>query len=138
MDSITFTIPGEPKAKGRPRFNTMTGRAYTPKNTRQYENMVRIAYSNAVGTKKIDGQIEAEIICFFSIPKSENKRRREDMLNGKILHTKKIDCDNIAKIVLDSLNGIAYDDDKQVCKLFVLKRYGSIPCVKVNLKEAKI
>ena len=36
---------------------------------------------------------------------------------------KKPDSDNVAKIVLDSLNKIAYDDDKQVVELTVLKRW---------------
>ena len=51
------------------------------------------------------------------------------------MHTKKIDCDNLCKTILDALNGIAYDDDKQVCMLYVEKRYGGFPKVKVRLKE---
>ena len=31
--------------------------------------------------------------------------------------------DNIAKIILDSLNGIAYKDDSQIIELTVLKMY---------------
>ena len=77
----------------------------------------------------------AEIIGIFPIPKSESKKRKADMLAGKILHTKKIDCDNLCKTVLDALNGIAYDDDKQVCRLYAEKRYGAFPKVKVKLKE---
>ena len=56
------------------------------------------------------------------------------MLAGKVLHTKKIDCDNLCKTILDALNGIAYDDDKQVCRLYVEKPYGAFPIVKVKLK----
>ena len=36
---------------------------------------------------------------------------------------KKPDADNVAKIVLDSLNKIAYEDDKQVVELTVIKRW---------------
>ena len=50
-------------------------------------------------------------------------------------HTKKIDCDNLAKIILDSLNGIAYKDDAQVCELLVSKYYGDEPRVEVKLYE---
>lgn len=46
------------------------------------------------------------------------------MLDIKTLCQKKPDVDNLAKIVLDSLNKIAYDDDAQVCRLLVEKRYG--------------
>ena len=59
------------------------------------------------------------------------------MINKEILHTKKIDCDNLAKIILDSLNGIAYEDDKQVVRLYVEKIYGEHPRVEVELKEVQ-
>lgn len=43
--------------------------------------------------------------------------------------------DNIAKIILDSLNGLAYLDDKQVTKLVIWKKYGDIPKVEVNINK---
>ena len=48
---------------------------------------------------------------------------------------KKPDMDNIAKIILDSLNGLAYLDDKQVTKLVIWKKYGDIPKVEVNINK---
>ena len=36
---------------------------------------------------------------------------------------KKPDSDNIAKIVLDSVNKIAFDDDAQVVELTVVKKW---------------
>ena len=39
-----FTVLGEPKGKGRPRFIPKTGRAITPKDTVQYENLVKLEY----------------------------------------------------------------------------------------------
>ena len=57
------------------------------------------------------------------------------MRYGKITHTNKLDCDNLAKIILDSLNGIAYKDDAQVCELLVCKYYGDEPKVEVMLYE---
>ena len=137
MNEIEFEIIGEPKGKGRPRFARIGNcvRSYTPKETHNYESFVKVSYINSVGQRKLEGQIQAEIIGVFPIPKSESKKRKADMLAGKILHTKKIDCDNLCKTVLDALNGIAYDDDKQVCRLYVEKRYGDFPKVKVKLKE---
>lgn len=48
---------------------------------------------------------------------------------------KKPDSDNIAKVVADALNGIAYDDDAQIADLTVIKRYTEDPCVKVTIEE---
>ena len=38
---VRFTIRGEPKGKGRPRFCRNTGHAITPKDTVNYETLVR-------------------------------------------------------------------------------------------------
>ena len=48
---------------------------------------------------------------------------------------KKPDVDNILKIVMDGLNGIAYPDDKQITDAHVKKRYSSEPRVEVVLME---
>ena len=56
------------------------------------------------------------------------------MLDGKTHFTKKPDCDNIAKCVLDALNGVAYDDDAQVNILITAKLYGDTDKVEVRLK----
>ena len=110
---VNFTVPGEPKAKARPRMTT-TGIAYTPKKTVEYENWVKQCYLIEQKGKKLEGQIKAEIAAYFTIPKSTSKKKRKKMTNYLIRPTKKPDTDNVAKIILDSLNSIAYDDDKQV------------------------
>ena len=38
-------------------------------------------------------------------------------------HTKKPDIDNVAKSVLDALNGLAFDDDSLIHDLQIIKRY---------------
>ena len=142
---VKFTVYGEPKAKGRPRVSVRKSadgektfaRAYTPKQTVIYENLVKTTYQQIVGEVKLEGEISAEIVGVFPIPKSVSKKKRQMMINGEILHTKKIDCDNLAKIILDSLNGVAYDDDKQVVRLYVEKIYGEQPRVEVTLQEVR-
>lgn len=57
------------------------------------------------------------------------------MRENIIRPAKKPDCDNIAKIILDSLNGIAYEDDKQITSLTVEKYYGDMPKVCLILQE---
>jgi Holliday junction resolvase RusA-like endonuclease len=56
-------------------------------------------------------------------------------MEGDVMHTKKPDCDNLAKSILDALNGIAYDDDSQICSLTVHKFYGDTPRVEVHMGE---
>ena len=51
--------------------------------------------------------------------------------------TLKPDYDNIAKIIADSLNGIAYRDDAQIVDGYVRKFYSDKPRVVVTIQEAK-
>ncbi|WP_438588955.1 RusA family crossover junction endodeoxyribonuclease [Dubosiella newyorkensis] len=135
---IRFDVPGEPGAKGRPRFSTRGGfvKTYTDKKTELYESLVRNAYLiKYASNEPLEGEIKVEIQAHFSIPKSTSKKSREEMVAGRIRPTKKPDTDNIAKIVLDSLNGIAFEDDKQVVHLIVTKQYAEKPHVEVSIWE---
>jgi len=135
---VHFTIPGEPKSKERHRDYTLpNGQTihYTPAQTRYYENFIKTIYALECRNRKLRGALEANILGVFPVPSSESKKRRGLMLTNAIHYTKKIDCDNLAKVVLDSLNKIAFDDDKQVCRLTVEKVYGEQPRVEVTIKE---
>lgn len=130
---IIITVPGNPVGKQRPRM-TKKGIAYTPKETVSYENWVKTCFLNQEG-KMLEGELKAEIICYYSISKSTSKKKAAEMREGIIKPTKKPDLDNIAKIILDSLNGMAYKDDSQVVELSIKKLYGEQPLVKLFLEE---
>ena len=136
---ITFTVPGEPMGKERPRFGK--GHTYTPEKTKTYEDAVRTAYKLSVVRNKFSGfsssPVQMEITAYMPIPKSRSKRDKAAMAANELLPTVKPDWDNIGKIICDALNGMAYDDDKQVTLCTVAKRYAEIPCVKVMIKEDK-
>ena len=72
-----------------------------------------------------------KITAEFPIPKSTSKRKAAALI-GK-WHTKKPDADNVAKAVLDALNGYAYPDDSAVSKLSVEKVYSDPPGVYVQI-----
>ena len=125
---------GKIQAKQRPRFNGKF--AYTPKETVNYENWVKACYLEKYRNEKpFEKALEVNIIAFFEIPKSTSKKKKEQMLNNEIYPTIKSDTDNIAKSILDSLNGIAYLDDKQVVDLRVRKQYAEVPSVSVWISE---
>ena len=132
---VKFTVPGKPTGKGRPRFNRKTGRTYTPKETAAYERVVRKAYLAAAPDVHLTGPIRAKISACYSIPMSWSNKKMEAALSEKILPTVKPDLDNVAKAVLDALNGIAYDDDSAVVQLIICKSYAYPPCVVVALEE---
>ena len=93
---LKFTVHGEPKGKGRPRFNTKTGHAITPKDTVIYENLVRMEYLNQCGETKFpdDAMLDMRIKAYYTIPPSRPKKKKELMRAGIIRPTKKPDMDN--------------------------------------------
>lgn len=138
MKIVSFTIPGEPKGKGRHRTtHTQGGKAiqYTPKGTRLYEETVANEYLRQCGNVRVGDNeyVDIKILAYFKIPKSANKEDAERMRKNIIRPAKKPDVDNIIKIVADALNGIAYKDDKQIVDSVARKFYSDTPCVKVKI-----
>ena len=82
-----------------------------------------------------DIPLRVRILAKFPIPESWSKKNKEKALKGEIMPNKKPDLDNIAKIILDGLNGVAYTDDKQVTSLEIEKVYSDTPCVVVYIAE---
>lgn len=119
-----INIPGKPIGKARPKFSRQGNfvKTYTPEKTVNYENWVKMCWMNS-GQEKMRGNIIAVIVARFMIPQSFSKKKRNE-LNEKPC-PKKPDCDNIAKSILDALNGIAYDDDAQIVDLSVSKVYSA-------------
>ena len=119
---MVFTIEGEPRGKQRPRYTVRGGYAheYTPAETVEYQRKVKAAFY-AAGGYKLYGPVKVEVWAFCKIPKSKSAKAAESM-TGKPAE-KKPDADNVLKIVLDGLNGEAYDDDKQVTEAIVHKCY---------------
>lgn len=128
-------VTGKIRGKARPRV--CRGHAFTPKDTVQYEKLVRACYKEQDG-RYLEGSIKALIIAYYKIPKSYTKKRVQAIRDGLEKPTKKPDADNIGKIILDSLNDIAYRDDSQIVELSVIKRYTEeLERVEFELNEIK-
>lgn len=133
---ITFTIPGAPVAKQRPKFARMGNfvRTYTPKETVSYEGLVRYAASQAMqGHEPIEGAIWLLVEIALPIPQSTSKKRQAMMAQGVIPHTKKPDGDNVLKAIKDACNGVVWRDDSQVVDGRYTKRYSVTPGVQVTV-----
>lgn len=121
--SIIFEIEGAAVPKGRPRFSKR-GAVYTPSKTLDYEKQVQRAFIVAAPSHTPQTCAIAMSICIdVAIPASWSKNRVQGAINGEVIPVHRFDVDNVAKAILDALNGIAYDDDGRVCQLNVSKRY---------------
>ena len=136
---MQFEIVGAPVGKRRPKFSTVHGyaQAVKPKEDAIYENLVKITFAAA---KRDDYDLyekalRVEIEAFFGIPKSFSKKRAAEATEGHICPLTKPDADNIAKIICDALNGVAYKDDTQIVELKIIKRYAAEPSVRVKIEQ---
>ena len=136
---MRFVVEGKPQGKARARtfFNHNTGKmqSITPEQTKSYEELIRWSYKASGGKYLGDKPIEISIRAYYAIPQSFSRVKREQALQGEIRPMTKPDTDNIIKVVLDALNGVAYYDDKQVISVSCDKWYGEIGCLVVELKE---
>lgn len=131
-----FEVPGKITGKGRPRVNTQTAIAYTPARTKDYEELIKQYFIiKHRGIKPLEGRIAITIKAYFDIPKSTSKKEKEEILKGNISPTKKPDIDNIAKIILDALNKLAFKDDNQITKLNIEKIYSEQERIYVKIEQ---
>jgi len=124
--AVTFSIPGRPTGKGRPKFARRGDRVttYTDGRTASYENKVALFATAAMqGKAPFIGPICISVLAHFTPPKSAPKARQAAMLAGEIYPTVKPDLDNIIKAVLDGLQGVAFADDVIVTWINAGKRY---------------
>ena len=131
---MRFEILGKPQGKGRPRF--YKGIVYTDHTTARYERTVKNTFKQQYPKfEPFTSEIRVCIKAVFEVPKSYSKKRRESLLSSRTGYTHKPDADNISKIILDSLNGLAYVDDSQVTTLLIYKEYGQENKVIVDIEE---
>lgn len=129
-----FVIHAAPIGKARPRV-TSHG-TFTPKKTKDYEELVRLEYMRQCKEYYANVPLRVTINAHFPIPKSKTKAVKRDMAAGAIRPTVKPDADNLAKAILDALKGLAYNDDSQIVSLYVEKWYSEEPHTEVYIQEA--
>lgn len=132
---LTFEVPGDPRGKGRPRF-TKTGHTYTDSDTKAYEQKIIAYYKKSFGGYRWPDEafISVKVTAHYQIPKSATKAAVAAMQAGKLFPSRKPDIDNVLKIVLDALNGVAYKDDSRVVCVEAEKVYSFTPKLVIELK----
>ena len=137
MFSLTFHIHTIPVPKGRPKFSKIGGfvRTYTPKKTQDFEAYVREAAKQAMTREPLETPLAVYLYFRLPIPHSYSKKRTTACLAGSEKPTKKPDLDNLAKSVLDALNGVIYLDDSQIVSLHMTKVYSQHPGIDLLIRE---
>lgn len=132
MNELTFTAFGTPQPQGSAkgfafrRKNGTTGVAITSDNAKlkpYRHTLTQVALMELQRNDLVAPlcarvvPVEVTIVWTLAKPKSTPKRVTSP--------TKKPDADKLLRAVLDSLTGIAYEDDAQVVRVIAEKQYGS-------------
>lgn len=134
MDTIDFFVDGTPVGKQRPKFNSKQHRTYTPRKTADWEKHIQNVYKLLELPKIPAGiPVTVNVTAYFVPPKSWAKYKRIAYAQDEAFHIVKPDCDNVLKCVLDALNGLAYDDDRQVFAANVSKYYSEREGLRIAL-----
>ena len=119
MTELKFFVAGEPRAKQSFR-STGKGRGYTPARIKAWQADVGWVAQQTMRNAGFDGPVA--------------NRGFHVNLDFQLGDNRRIDLDNLSKAVLDGLNGIVWDDDRNVIHLNLRKEiYPEQPGVRVNV-----
>jgi len=135
MTTIEFVVWGSPIAQPRQRHTPLMrggapviGRGerpvvvnYTPKTApvNQWKSDCKWAAVRARNEYGLTGNHEVwegpiKLTVTFFLPRPQSRLRKKDP-DGPIAHTVTPDLENLIKSLQDSLTGVIYHDDKQIC-----------------------
>lgn len=121
-------ISGEPVSKCSPNTNNVSSghRLYTALDVEDYEKLIRKRAEEKMrcsDVARIKSAVKMCICVFQQIPDYLSEDVKLDMADGTIKPCIRPDADEIARVVMDALNGTVYADDSQICSLTVNKWY---------------
>ena len=132
---LQFEILGEPMPQPRARLTTIGGhpRAYDPASAREYKGMVSVIAKAALrGEPRCEsGPVFLDLMFGMPVPASWSSRKRANAIAGLTRPSVRPDIDNLAKAILDALNGVLFKDDGQVVEMKAMKCYSANPRVVV-------
>jgi len=124
---LTFTAFGTPHPQGSSKAFVRGGRAYVTSANPKMKPYRHTLTQVALGAVEQSGNslplfprpeaVNISVVWTLSKPKSTPKK--------VVYPTKKPDADKLLRAVLDSLTGVAYEDDSQVVRVSAQKEYGS-------------
>jgi Holliday junction resolvase RusA-like endonuclease len=139
-NQIQFTVRGQPLALKRHRSGN--GFLYNPsaKAQQSFCTTVESLFANhAAPLFPRDDYLTVVMVFYLKRPKNHyvgNKVAPERLRPTAPLYTKSPpDVDNLAKFVLDSMNGLLFHDDRQVVSLHATKVYGDVPATRVTVQK---
>lgn len=122
---ISFVVPGRPTPWARAGRNGK--RSFTPHKQRAYMKAIVLACKASMkGMPPLAGPIKFQVVAQYYAPRSTSAKSK--------WRTGRPDVDNLAKLVADALNTIAFEDDAQIVSSHIWKIYGETAELRVKLE----
>ena len=125
----SFTVPGKPVGKQRPRVTRGGTRTYTPRATRDFERAVSLA-AMAAGIRGVTSPVALHVVAVVPRPKRRPSHVPPELWgDGWVRRAVGMDGDNVLKAVADglqrSVSGVPAPirDDSQVVEAHVATVY---------------
>ncbi len=138
---IQFQILGKPQAQERHRHST-TGkfvRTYDPSAKDKQDFLLQA--KQYTPKSPILGEVRIKVWFHMPRPKSHYRTGKyagilKDKYKEVVWHTVRPDIDNLQKFIFDSLNGVFWSDDSQICEIVAYKLYNEKPrtVIEINYK----
>jgi Holliday junction resolvase RusA-like endonuclease len=125
---ITLDVLGTPAPKGSSRAILIKGRAVNvPSGSNANRNALK-AWDRAVRAlaarcERIDGPVWVSVVFRLKRPTGHYNASGELRHSAPLAPLVKPDADKLARATLDSLNGLAFEDDSCIVSLYVGKAY---------------
>lgn len=124
----TFYVAPVPASRPRvTRFATFYGKKYT-----DFKSSMEMAV-NDIQFVPFEGNVYAKLDFFVKIPISWSKKKKSSK-EGKFCDNN-ADIDNYCKAILDALNDIYYEDDRQVVMLRARMYWSNNPRIECEFME---
>ena len=125
MNVVTFRVPMRPAPKERPRAGK-GNRIYTPKRTHDNEAFVLTAWRHA-RLPRVPASAPFTVSSEFFYQRPASHLRKDGALSAEGMRRpvpRGADIDNLQKLVLDALNGWAWEDDALCTRSIAEKLWG--------------
>ena len=133
---VSLVIPGEPIPKARAR-TLKAGYSFTPKTTVEYRELIQSCWLAEHLVEEITHPIQMAIKFFLGAPKYLQKKNPTGISLELLPAAGRKDVDNMAKAIMDALEGLAYKNDSQIYSLLVVKYYSDNPRAEVMISWNK-
>ena len=122
----------EADAVGKQAHEWGRGHSYLPQKTADFQKLVAWEYVRQGGENFGKNAVSIVLHIEKGFPKSYSKAKR-DKLRSQIC-TEKPDCSNVLKAIEDGLQGVAFDNDKQVVFVSMSKRWTDESCIVLKVE----